>query len=390
MRWRSGATDEGGCGRGGSRVRFRHGLAAVVVTVASGALAAPALAASSRSVARSRLGTNGAGLDVAAIAAKVDPSVVDVNTTLPQGAAAGTGMVISSSGEVLTNNHVIDGATSVSVTVASGSTYQANVVGYDASQDVAVLQLQGAPKLPVVASSTSEPSVGDPVVALGNALGRGGTPAAVEGSVTAVNQTITATADDGSNPETLNGMIQVDAAIQPGDSGGPLVNADGQVIGMDSAGSRNQQAGFTPFPSPSGSNSSSGTDSTVGFAVPIQSALSIAHQIESGTSSDNVNTGSRAILGVEVLAPNSQSGLGDQSASGVSITGVESGTPADTAGLTAGDVIVSIDANPVGSMSDLMRALAKHHPGDRVQVGWIDTSGQRQDATVALVAGSPA
>jgi len=420
-----------------TRRRTRQALAAAVITTGAMAFAAPAWAATTASAHRA---SSSGSLDVNSIAANVDPAIVDVNTTLAQGAAAGTGMVISSSGEVLTNNHVIDGATSVTVTAANGKTYVAKVVGYDATDDVAVLQLQGAPKLPTVTASSTKPSVGDPVVALGNALGRGGTPATAPGSVTAVNQTITATDDNGANPETLSNLIQTDAPIQPGDSGGPLVNANGQVVGMDSAGSQSQAAatspgsgsgggGFTFGPgsnfdpssglgggfgggsglgggssidpgSGSGSGGGSGSGATVGYAIPIQGALSIAHQIESGSSSGNVSTGSRAILGVEVQSTTNQGGtqggssdqggLGGQSTSGVQISGVESGTPAASAGLTAGDVIVSIDNHAVTSTSDIASALAAHHPGDHVQVGWIDSSGQQQQATVTLVAGPPA
>ena len=450
-------TGEAGGGRRRSRAFAGCGLATIAVAVGSVALAGPALAATPRS---SSTGSGSeAGLNVSAIASQVDPGVVDVDTTLAQGAAAGTGMVLSSSGVVLTNNHVINGATSITVTPSNGKTYQAKVVGYDATDDVAVLQVEGAPKLQTVTTSSSQPSVGDSVVAIGNALGRGGTPATAQGTVTALNQTITATDDDGSNPETLNGVIQVDANIQPGDSGGPLVNADGQVIGMDSAGSQSQQTAVSATPWDSGSGSGYGSGSgfgsgldpssgygsgsgigsgvdpssglgsgsgfgsgsglgsgsdpssglgsggssssgssggTVGFAIPIQNALTIAHQIESGNSTGKVNTGSRAILGVEVQPQSSQNGSADQggsgsqSTSGVQIGGVESGTPAASAGLTAGDTIVSINGTSVSSVSDITAALAKHHPGDKVTVSWVDSSGQQQHATVTLVAGPPA
>jgi S1-C subfamily serine protease len=341
---------------------------------------------------------------------------------------------------------VIDGATSVSVTVASGKSYSAKVQGYDATDDVAVLQIQGAPKLPTINAAGSKPSVGDSVVALGNALGRGGTPATAPGAVTAVNQTITATDDNGANPETLNDLIQTNAPIQPGDSGGPLVNANGQVVGMDSAGSSSQAAATSPSYGPgsgstfdpsggfgsnglgggsglgggtglgggsglgggfggsgtdpgagSGSGQGSGSGATVGYAIPIQNALTIAHQIESGNSSGNVTVGSRAILGIEVQDTTSQGGgslgqggSGGQSNGGVQISGVESGSPAASAGLSAGDVIVSIDGQTVASASDITSALAGHHPGDKVQVSWTDGSGNQQQATVTLVAGPPA
>lgn len=463
-------------GTSGSRVRSAvagGALAALIAAGGSAALAAPAGAAP-----RTReLANSSSGVDAAAVAAKVDPAIVDVNTTLQGGAAAGTGMVLTSSGEVLTNNHVIDGATSVTATDSTGRKYSAKVVGYDAADDVAVLQLQGASKLPTVSVASTAPAVGDPVVALGNALGRGGTPATAEGSVTAVDQTITAADDNGANPETLHNMIQIDANIQPGDSGGPLVNANGQVVGMDSAGSSSQASiqasraavdpssgngggfgfngggsGLAPDPgsdpslgggagfgdgsggslgggslgggsrfgggslgggsgfgggslgggsgfgggSNSGGGSTGGSGSTVGFAIPIQNALSVAHQIDSGSTGGNVTVGSRAILGVEVQSssvPNGSTdsgGVGSQSGSGVQISGVQSGSPAASAGLTGGDTIVALDGHRVGSAADISSALSKHHPGDKVQVTWTDTNGQTQHASVALVSGPPA
>jgi S1-C subfamily serine protease len=365
-------------------------------------------------------------------------------------------MVLTSSGEVLTNNHVINGSTSVRATTSTGKSYDAKVVGYDRADDVAVLQLQGASNLPTITAASSPPAVGDSVLALGNALGRGGTPSTAEGTVTALNQTITAADNNGSNPETLHGMIQIDANIQPGDSGGPLVNANGEVVGMNSAGS-NQQTGYaaaraatdpySPFGPGSGSftdpgfgsggfgggldpssgsggfgggsgfgpgsdpssgsggfggsaggfggGSGSGSSSgTTGFAIPIQNALSIAHQIESGNAGGNVTTGTRAILGVEVQDAGAQGGStfggsGNQNG-GVQISGVQSGTPAASAGLAEGDAIVSVDGHSVSSTSDISSALAKHHAGDKVEVGWLDTSGQQQQGSVALVAGPPA
>ncbi len=266
-----------------SRLRVRLGLAVAAITAGSFVLATPAFAGPLTSSSPSDTGSGAAnGADVSGVASKVDPAVVDINTTLTNGAAAGTGMIIRSSGEVLTNNHVINGATSISVQVAgTGASHPAKVLGYDAANDVAVLQIQGVSNLPTVSTSTQTPTVGQPVVAIGNALGRGGTPATAPGSVTALGQTITATDDNGSNPETLTGAIEVNAGIQPGDSGGPLVNASGQVVGMDSAGS----------------NSQSNTSGTDGFAIPIGHALDIAHQIEAGKSDGNVTVGSRAILG---------------------------------------------------------------------------------------------
>ena len=270
------------------------------------------------------------------------------------------------------------------------------VLGYDAADDVALLQIQGVSGLATVATGDpSQLSVNDPVVVLGNALGRGGTPATAAGSVTALNQSITATDDDGSNPETLSGMIQVDAQIQPGDSGGPLADANGDVVGMDSAGS-------------SSSSQIGQASSVVGFAIPIDHALAIAHQIENGESSANVHIGTRAILGVQIQDPSAQGqndpfggrgGLGggfgngssvEPTADGLQIVGVESGGPAESAGLRAGDTITSLDGNSISAASDVSAALASHSPGDTVRIGWVDGSGQQQSATVTLAAGPPA
>ena len=314
------------------------------------------------------------GLDVAGIAAKVDPAIVDINTTLANnsGAAAGTGMVISAFGEVLTNNHVIEDATTIRVdVVGSGRTYTADVVGYDVTDDVAVLQMRGASGLTTITTAKSSPVlIGEPVVAIGNALGQGGTPTATQGVVSAVGQTVTAS-NNGQNAETLKGMIQIDAQIQPGDSGGPLVKADSQVIGMDTAASassgRLQQA-----------------SQTVGFAIPIDTALSIAHQIEAGQATGNIHLGSRALLGVDIRGTTNTVG-----GSGAPVIGVEPNTPAASLGLTAGDSIFSLNGTPISTFSDLTAVIAPLHPGDTVTVGWIDTAGHQHTATVALIAGPP-
>ena len=181
-------------------------------------------------------------LTTAQIATKVDPGLVDVVSTLgyQNGEAAGTGMVLTSTGEVLTNNHVIDGATSVKVRdVGNGRTYSAKVVGYDKTHDVAVLQLVNASGLTTVSLSSSGVQNGQKVVALGNALGKGGTPSVATGKVTATGRTITASDEDAGNAEQLHGLIQTNAGIQPGDSGGALVNTQGDIVGMNTAASTN-------------------------------------------------------------------------------------------------------------------------------------------------------
>jgi S1-C subfamily serine protease len=305
-----------------------------------------------------------------AIAAKVDPAVVDITATLAVsgGQVAGTGVVITASGEVLTNNHVIEGTSKISVQISgSGPMYTAMVLGTDAADDVALLQIQGVSGLKTVTlGDSSAATVGESVVAIGNALGRGGIPAATQGSITALNQTITA-GDSPANTETLNGVIQIDAFIQPGDSGGPLVDTSGRVVGIDTA------AQATGRFADAGSH--------VAFAIPINRAMAIVHQIESGQSSADVQIGARGILGVQVR---------DASTSGALVSAVESGSPAERAGIAAGDVITSVGGAGVTSASTLHTALQGKHPGDRVTVGWVDASGQQHTATITMEAGPPA
>jgi S1-C subfamily serine protease len=325
----------------------------------------------------------------------VAPALVDINVTFGyQGAqGAGTGIVLTSKGEVITNNHVINGATKISVTdIGNGQTYSANVVGYDASHDIAVLQLQNASGLTTAKiGDSSQAAVGQSVVAIGNAGGSGGTPSNAGGSITDLNQSITASDDLGGTSEQLSGLIEVNANIQPGDSGGSLVNTSGEVIGIDTAASQ----GF--------SLQSSGSQ---GYAIPINDALTIAHHIESGQGSSTTHIGATALLGMESSssAQNSSSGTfgggsfgsggtsgsGGSSANGVTVSGVLNGGPAAQAGITTGDVITSVDGQSVDSATAISSQLVGHHPGDKIQVSWVDSSGQSHTATVDLGSGPPA
>ena len=241
-------------------------------------------------------GGAGAGSTSSTVGSATD-AVVDVYTTLGYqgGQAAGTGIVLTSNGMVLTNHHVIAGSTSISVTdVGNGQTYPATVVGYDKSRDLAVLQLRGASGLttaPLGDATTLR--VGDAVAGIGNAGGAGGQPSQAAGSVTALDQSITAADQDGSDPEQLSGLIQVDAAIQPGDSGGPLVNSAGQVVGIDTAASASSdRQSFTPVSTTGGGGE--------GYAIPINQALSVAQQIDQGQASATVHIGPTAFLGVQI------------------------------------------------------------------------------------------
>jgi S1-C subfamily serine protease len=296
----------------------------------------------------------------------LEVGVVDVNTRLyGGGAAAGTGIILTASGEVLTNNHVIDQATSISVRVVStGKTYTATVLGSDRVDDVALLQLKGASDLqPARLGDSNAVQVGDSVTAVGNAGGDGGAPSVVTGQVTDLDQTITATDAGGTNAEQLTGLIQMNARLQPGDSGGPLYNAAGEVIGMNTAASANRR--FR-------------TSGAEAYAIPLAKALDIVHQIESGKGSDTVTIGIPGFLGV---------GVDDSNGSGALITTVEPDTPAESTGLQAGDVITAVDGHSVDSPDTLSSVLRTHHPGDKVSVTWSDQSGQSHTAQVTLTEG---
>jgi S1-C subfamily serine protease len=344
-------------------------------------------------------------LSTSQIASRVDPALVDVvSTDGYQGAtSAGTGIVLSSNGEVLTNNHVVNGATSIKVTdIGNGKTYTASVVGYDASHDVAVIQLQGASGLTTASlGNSSTVQAGDSVTALGNAEGKGGTPSVASGTVTALNQSITASDELSSVSEQLTGLIETNAPIQPGDSGGSLVNSYGQVIGMDTAAGSSGQ--------------SQGQSATVtqAYAIPINEAVSIAQQIESGTTTADVHIGATAFLGLELQGSSSNSdgsgsfggsggfgGFGGSDGSsgqngqsgttGVTIAGTVSGSPAANAGLAQGDTITAIGGQSVNSAEDVAHSLVKYHPGNSVSITWVDQTGQSQTTTVTLASGPTA
>jgi S1-C subfamily serine protease len=307
---------------------------------------------------------------------------------------------------ILTNNHVIDGATSISVTdIGSGKTYTASVVGYDRTKDIAVLQLKNASGLTTATlGNSSNASVGEDIVGIGNAGGTGGTPSAAGGTVTALNQSITASDDGDGTSEQLSGLIETNADIQPGDSGGALVNTSGDVLGMDTAASAGTSFQY----------SGGGSSATQGFAIPIDTALSLARTIEAGSSSSTVHIGETAFLGVEINAASTSSGSSSgnsgsgssgfggffggnsgstgntgSTATGASVASTVTNGPAQEAGLSGGDVITSLGGTTISSANDLTNAISQYHPGDKVSIGWTDSSGQTHTATVQLSSGPP-
>jgi S1-C subfamily serine protease len=334
-------------------------------------------------------------LSTSQIASRVDPGLVDVvSTDGDQGAtSAGTGIVLTATGEVLTNNHVIEGATSIKVTdIGNGKTYTATVVGYDVTQDVAVLQLQNASGLTTASlGNSSTVQTGDNVVALGNAGGTGGTPSVATGTVTALNQSITASDELSGISEQLTGLIETNADIQPGDSGGSLVNSYGQVIGMDTAAGSSYQF-----------QTQNGQTAEQAYSIPINEAVSIAQQIEAGHGSSTIHIGATAFLGLEIGSSSTGSGdgfggFGGQGASGgqtgttgVSLAGTLSGSPAANAGLTEGDTVTALAGQSVSSASDIQQVLVKYHPGDSISVTWAGQSGQSQTSNLTLASGPAA
>ena len=362
------------------------------------------------------------------VVSKVEPGLVIINTALQYNGeqAAGTGMVIMSDGLVLTNNHVIEGSTRITATVVStGRTYQAQVVGYDVTGDIALIKMEDASGLRTVPIGNSATlKTGQTVVAMGNAEGQSMIVPAI-GTITALNQTITASNQGGTiSSETLHGMIETNADIVSGDSGGPLSNTSGQVIGMDTAGNS------VRFQS----------QSVAGFAIPINTALAIAQEINAGQASSTISIGYPPFMGVYIAtgsdsSPQGQAGQQPQGggfgggfggggfggggfggngngngssgcytsdggglpapssiapvSSGTLILGVICGGPAVGAGITAGSVITAVNGQSIGSPDDLTSVVSKYAPGTTISVTWVSPSGQRTTSSIHLTSGPP-
>ena len=277
--------------------------------------------------------------------------------------AAGTGMVLTADGEVVTNHHVVEGATSIEVTVMStGATYTARVVGTDDSADVAVLQLSDASGLATVATDDDTVSAGDAVTAVGDGNGTVAYLGSATGSVLAIGQSITTQASQGAGAaqgERLSGLIEISSDVVGGYSGGATYDDEGEVLGMTTA-------------------ASSGTSDIVGYSIPIATVLSIARDLESGVSGSDYVYGYPAFLGV---------GLADGAGAGTTVGEVYDATPAAEAGIEAGETITAVDSTATGTGAALQAAIAEHAPGDSVQITWTDTDGERQTAAITLAAG---
>ncbi|HEX6786290.1 MAG TPA: trypsin-like peptidase domain-containing protein, partial [Acidimicrobiales bacterium] len=313
--------------------------------------------------------TDGSGAASNGSSSALDVGVVDIDTQLgfDSGRAAGTGMVISKDGEVLTNAHVISGATNIKATVVTtGKTYTATVLGSDTTRDIALLKLQDASNLETVAlGDSSSVQTGDAITAVGNAGGVGGEPSVSPGQVTALNQSITVNDASNGDQGQLSELIQTDASLEPGDSGGPMYDANGKVIGINTAADAGRFR--------QGSQES--------YAIPIDTAESIADQIRSGKGSDTIQIGVKGFLGVQVATS------ADAGQSGALIDRVLDGTPAASAGLQQGDLITGVDGQNVDSNDALTAGLHGHHAGDKVKLTWTDPSGASHTATITLAEG---
>jgi S1-C subfamily serine protease len=363
---------------------------------------------------------------VQGVASKVSPGIVDIISTPSysgqDSTLEGTGMILTHSGLVLTNNHVVEGTSSVEAKVANtGQIYKVTVLGTDAVHDVALLKLSNATNLNTVSTGdSSKVQVGETVVALGNAEGQDGTPTVVSGRITSLDQSIQASDAGAGTTENLHGMLQTNAPIVAGDSGGALADAQGQVIGMNTA-----------------ANSSQSTGASEGFAIPINRALSIANQILAGHATSDIQIGLPAFLGVTVATTSSSTGssaststspstqqqqlqssadqngfggfgngsnngnsscLNSASASapssipsdvssGALVGGVLCGTPVAQAGLSEGSVITSIAGQTISSPASLTKLLTQFHPNQSVSITWVAPNGQKHTATVKLASG---
>jgi putative serine protease PepD len=321
--------------------------------------------------AAAQQGDSGSGSEpsepLSQVAAEILPSVVSITIEVQGGEGQGSGVVLSSDGLILTNNHVASEAQNggdMTVTFSDGSRADAEIVGLDPASDLAVIKAQDVDDLtPATLGSSADLHVGDTVLAIGSPLGLDGSVTA--GIVSAVNRSITLGGSpsqdpfggqQSGSPTAVVDAIQTDAAINPGNSGGALINADGEVVGINTA-----------IASTAGGTSGQSGNIGVGFAIPIDDARDIADQlIDNGEAT-------HAYLGVQV---------GDAD-DGALLGGIESGSPADEAGLQDGDVVTKVDDDQVSNATDLTAAIRAHSPGDKVTITY-ERDGDESTAEVTL------
>jgi len=321
----------GGGGNGGLNDNGNGGTTRTVVSIAQ-----PAAAAS---------GAGAAGLQNAfeQTIRNVSPSVVQIETN----EGLGSGIVFDDKGDIVTNNHVVGSAKSFQVTLSDGSRHSASLVGTFAPDDLAVIHLQGAAPPAAAFGNSSQLAVGELALALGNPLGL--RSSVTEGIVSSLGRTVS----EGSNGVVIASAIQTSAAINPGNSGGALVNLNSQVIGIPTLAATDPQLGGGAAPG-------------IGFAIPSNTVKNIATQL---IDHGHVTNSGRAFLDVEVAT----SLMGN----GVVVASAAPGGPAARAGIARGDVIVSVDGQPVQTTDDLSTVLAGLKPGQSVPVVILTPSGRR-------------
>jgi S1-C subfamily serine protease len=332
-------------------------VSAGVTTSLTSQPAAQAPAATSVVRAEPAQGANAAPTgDIAAVSAAVSPSVVHIGVTSAQGTGSGSGVVLREDGYVLTNAHVVNGAAEVQLTLPDGTVHTAEVVGADTASDLAVVHAEDATDLPVPAFADANPRVGDLAVAIGSPFGLEGS--VTSGVVSALNRSLPGEGN------TLVNMIQTDAAINPGNSGGALANGSGEIIGINTA-----------ILSPSGANDG------IGFAIPIGSALPIAHQLIDQGYAEHAQLGIQG-QDVDPAAADLYSLGADR---GALVVAVADGSAAQEAGLKRGDIVTAIDGEPVSSMTDLAAQVSARSPGDTVSLSVVRS---REELTLEATLGS--
>jgi serine protease Do len=306
---------------------------------------------------------------VVGVVRKVLPAVVNVVSSTPGGTGEGTGFVVRSDGVIVTNFHVVEGASKVTVLTSADDPvrYDARVIGGDPEADVAVLKVEatGLPTVPLGDSSRLQ--LGQQVVAIGYALGLQGGPSVTTGVVSSLTRKITVpdpNCQSCANEQRVYGdVVQTDAAINPGNSGGPLVNMAGQVVGMNTAGVN------------------AGNAENVGFAIQIDAAKPIAFQAAEHPQAPVAYMG---VASVDASNPQIQFELNPPVDRGAAVVSVVSNGPADRAGLRVGDVIVAFDGRTIETSQELGTAIRSHRPGDTVSVDLVRSDGNRTTVDVTL------
>jgi S1-C subfamily serine protease len=354
------------------RAALAGGLVAAVVAGGVG-FAAGRIGSDSTTTVRTRVvpaapeALSGQALDLRTLLAKVTPSVVSIQLGQASGDqvvpfAAGSGVIISDDGLVLTNAHVVDGADVIQVQLSDKRTIRADLVGTSPSHDIALVRLRDTTNLhPATLGSSAAMQVGDQVVAIGNALALGDTPTVTTGIVSAKGRTL----QDGQT--TLSNLMQTDAAINHGNSGGPLLNAAGEVVGINSAGIPNAE--------------------NLGFAIEIDAIRPLIDELKTGKDSEVKVQAFLGITSAETsqLTPQEANQLGVQGKSGVVVVGVQPASAASDAGLKAGDILKRVDGKDVTGPQTVRDAIQGHQPGATISIE-VDRGGQT--TTLSAVLGS--